>query len=134
MTDLFRILVVIFLAMHGIGHIIWFLGAWTPLRLGFKEGPWILPGNVTIRSPLGKAWGLLALLPLLLFVTAAVALLSQQPSWRPAASIGVIISFVAVVPWLRQSPGTTPLNAIVANLVLMFLLALPLSVELTGAA
>ncbi len=39
MTDLFRILVVIFLAMHGIGHVIWFLGAWTRLRVGMRDGP-----------------------------------------------------------------------------------------------
>lgn len=134
MTDLFRILVVIFLAMHGIGHIIWFLGAWTQLKVGMKDGAWILPGNVTIRSPLGKAWGLLALAALVIFVAAALALLVQEPAWRPATSIGVIVSFIAVVPWLRQSPGTTPINAIIANLVLMFLLALPLSVELSGGA
>jgi len=133
MTDLFRILVIIFLAMHGIGHVIWFLGAWTQLKVGMKDGPWLLPGNVTIRSALGKAWGLLALAALIIFVAAAVALLGQDPAWRPATSLGVIVSFIAVVPWLRQSPGTTPLNAIIANLVLMFLLALPLSVELTAA-
>lgn len=134
MTDLFRILVVIFLAMHGIGHIIWFLGAWTSFKVGVKDGPWILPGNITIRSPLGKIWGLLALLALVVFISAAVALLGMDDTWRQLANLGVIVSFIAVVPWLRQSPGSTPINAIIANLVLMFLLALPLSVELTGAA
>ncbi len=67
-------------------------------------------------------------------MAAAVALLGQDPAWRPTTSIGVIVSFIAVVPWLRQSPGTTPINAIIANLVLMFLLALPLSVELSAGA
>ena len=38
MTDLFRILVVVFLAMHGLGHVIWFLAAWTRCRSGFGEG------------------------------------------------------------------------------------------------
>ena len=76
MTDLFRILVVIFLAMHGIGHVIWFLAAWTPLRSGFGQERWVLPGDVTIRSPLGKLWGIVALVVMLLFVAAAVALLA----------------------------------------------------------
>ncbi len=132
MTDLFRILVVIFLAMHGVGHLIWFLAAWTPLRSGFGEGRWILPGEVTIRSPLGKLWGLAALLVALLFVVAALALLGQSLQWRTLANSGVILSFGVVVPWLRQAPGWTAINAIVADLLLMILIALPLSVDMVA--
>jgi hypothetical protein len=131
-TDLFRILVVVFLAMHGVGHLIWFLAAWTPLRSGFGEGRWILPGEVTIRSPLGKLWGLAALLVVLLFVAAALALLGQSLQWRTLANSGVILSFGVVVPWLRQAPGWTAINAIVADLLLMILIALPLSVDMVA--
>lgn len=130
MTDLFRLLVVILLVMHGVGHLIWFVASWTPLRSGFGEGRWILPGEVTIRSPLGKLWGLAALLVALLFVAAAVALLGQSLHWRTIANSGVILSFGVVVPWLRQAPGWTGVNAIVADLLLMILIALPLSVDL----
>jgi hypothetical protein len=35
-----------------------------------------------------------------------------------------------VAPWRRQSPGSTWLMAILADLVLLFLFSLPLSVEL----
>jgi hypothetical protein len=129
-TDLFRILVVIFLAMHGVGHLIWLLAAWTPLRSGFGEGRWVLPGEVTIRSPLGKLWGLAALLVTVLFVAAAVALLGQSLQWRAIANTGVILSFGVVVPWLRQAPGWTAINAILADLLLMILIALPLSVDM----
>ena len=132
MTDIFRVLAIIFLIMHAIGHVIWFLAAWTPVRAGVRDGAWILPGSVTIRSPLGKVWGLLALLALIIFVAAAIALISQQVAWRQLAYIGALVSFVAVTPWLRQSPGTTAINAVFANLALMFLLALPLSEELLG--
>jgi len=130
MTDIFRILVVVFLAMHGIGHIIWFLAAWTPIRAGVRHGPWALPGKVTIRSPIGRVLGLVALGCLVVFVAAALALFAQEPAWRPLTNIGILLSFIAVVPWLRQSPGTAP---IIANLVLLFLLALPLSAELIPA-
>ncbi len=132
MTDLFRILVVIFLALHGIGHVIWFLAAWTPVRSGFGQGRWILPGNVTIRSPLGKLWGIVALVVMLLFVAAAVALLAGSLDWRTMANSGVILSFGVVVPWARQAPGWTAINAIVADLVLMILIALPLSVDMVS--
>lgn len=132
MSDLFRILVVIFLAMHGIGHVIWFLAAWTPLRSGFGQECWVLPGNVTIRSPLGKLWGIVALVVMLLFVAAAVALLAGSLDWRAMANSGVILSFGVVVPWARQAPGWTAINAIIANLVLMILVALPLSVDMVS--
>ena len=132
MLDLFRLLVVVFLVMHGIGHIIWFLAAWTPFKAGVGDGPWILPGDVTISSPVGKMWGLLALVVLVLFLSAAAGLVLQETWWVGATNLGVILSFAAVVPWVRQSPRATGINAIVANLILMFLLALPLSVELTG--
>ena len=132
MTDLFRILVIVFLALHGIGHVIWFLAAWTRVRTGFGEGRWILPGDVTIRSPLGKLWGLVALLVMLLFVAAALALLSGSLTWRSLANTGVILSLGVVAPWARQAPGWSAINAIIADLVLLILVALPLSVDMVG--
>jgi hypothetical protein len=113
-------------------HVIWFLAAWTPLRSGFGQERWILPGNVTIRSPLGKLWGIVALVVMLLFVAAAVALLAGSLDWRTMANSGVILSFGVVVPWARQAPGWTAINAIVADLVLMILIALPLSVDMVS--
>jgi hypothetical protein len=133
-TELFRFLVIIFLAMHGIGHVIWVLAAWTPIRAGVGDGVWSLPGAVTIRSPLGRVCGLVALAALVLFLAAAVALIGGAPSWRGLAFLGIVASFVAVGPWRGQSPGSTWLMAILADLVLLFLWALPLSVELTGTA
>ena len=50
------------------------------------------------------------------------------------ANSGVILSFGVVVPWVRQAPGWTAINAIVADLVLMILIALPLSVDVTQAS
>ncbi len=130
MLDLFRILLVVFIAMHGAVHVIWFLAAWTPVSAGVKDGPWILPGNITIHSPLGRALGLLALAVVFVFIFAAIGLLLKQVWWAGWAEVGVFMSFGAVVPWLRQSPGSTAVTAIIANIVLMFLLALELSLDL----
>ena len=130
MLDIFRILLVVFLVMHGVAHLIWFLAAWTPIRAGVRDGPWILPGNVTIRSPIGRALGLLALAVVFVFVFAAIGLLLKQVWWAGWTEVGVFMSFGAVMPWLRQSPGSTAITAIIANIVLMFLLALELSLDL----
>ena len=129
-----RVLTIILLCMHGISHVMWFLAAWTPIHAGVKDGAWLLPGDVTIRSPLGKVWGLLALLVVLVFVIAAIGLVLGELWWREVANTGIFLSFGVVVPWWRQSPGSTPINAIIADLALMFLLALPVSVEMVGGA
>jgi hypothetical protein len=118
--------------MHGIGHVIWFLAAWTPVKAGFLGGRWILPGNVTIGGPMGKIWGLMALPVVALFVAAAMALLTQSMTWRQLANSGVILSFAVVVPWIRQAPGRSAISAVIADLVLMILIALPLSVDLVS--
>ena len=132
LLDTFRILLALLLAMHGIGHVIWFLAAWTPVRAGVRDGAWVLPGDVTIRSPIGKVLGLLALMVVAIFVFAAAGLLLKQIWWAAWAEMGVFLSFAAVVPWLRQSPGSTAPTAIIADIVLMFVLALDLSVDVTA--
>jgi len=130
--DFFRLLVVILLAMHGLSHVIWFLAAWTSVPTGVGTGPWLLPGDVTISSPIGKVLGLLALIVVVVFLAAAALLLAGLSSWRSLANTGVFLSYGAVVPWLRQSPGSWGITSVVTNIVLMFLLALPLSVDVTG--
>jgi hypothetical protein len=130
--DLFRILVVLMLVAHGISHLIWFLAGWTTVRTGVGDGSWILPGEVTIRSPLGRVLGLVALIVVAVFIMSALMLLAGLPGWTSLANVGVFLSYGAVVPWLRQSPGSWALTSIVADIVLMFLLALPLSVDLTA--
>jgi len=132
MLDLFRVLLAAMLVMHGLSHIIWFLASWSSVRTGVGDGSWLLPGNVTISSPIGKVLGLLALIVVIVFTAAAAMLLAGLPTWTGIANIGVFLSYGAVVPWLRQSPGSWGLTSVFANIVLMFLLALPLSVDITA--
>ena len=124
MLDLFRILVVVILVMHGIGHLVWFLAAWTPVRAGVKDGSWLLPGNVTIRSPLGRVLGIVALAATLVFIGAAIWLIAGRVWWANWTYLGIFLSFGAVVPWFRQSPGSTAVNAVMADLVLLFIITL----------
>ncbi len=130
MLDLFRILVAVMLVMHGLSHIIWFLASWTSVRTGVGDGPWILPGDVTIKSPLGKALGLLALVVVVVFVTAGAMLLAGLADWNGIANIGIFLSYGAVVPWLRQSPGSWGVTTVIANVILMFLVTPEISGEI----
>lgn len=134
MLELFRVLVIVFLVMHGLMHLPWFVASWTSVSAGFRDGAWILPGQVTIRSPLGRLWGLGALLVLALFLVGAVGLSAGDPRWINPTNLGVFLSFGVVVPFWRQSPGSIGVTAVISDLLLMFLLALPLSMEITGAS
>jgi uncharacterized membrane protein YphA (DoxX/SURF4 family) len=121
MEDLFRLLVAVMLVMHGISHIIWFLASWTSVPTGVGDGSWILPGEVTIRGRIGKALGLLALIVVVVFTTAGLMLAAGLETWNGVANIGVFLSYAAVVPWLRQGPGSWAVTSVIANIVLMFL-------------
>jgi len=132
MLEQFRILVVVVLLMHGVSHVAWFLASWTSVRVGIEDGRWGLPGNITIRSPLGKAWGIGALVVMALFVDGALALLLQDPSWARITNLGIFLSFGVVVPWWRQAPLSFGITAVGVDIILMFLLALPLGEALAG--
>jgi hypothetical protein len=134
MLELFRILVIVFLVMHGLVHGVWFLAAWTHVRTGFGDGTWILFGKSTIRSPLGKVWGIGGLVALALFTLGAVGLALDLPGWVNPTNLGVYLSFAVVVPWWRQSPGSIGVTAVFTNLALMFLLALPLAQEMVTSS
>jgi hypothetical protein len=133
MLDLFRVLVVLFLIMHGMVHLLWFLSSWTSVRTGFRNGPWVLPGDVTIRSPIGKIWGLGGVVVFVLFSLGALGLVLREPAWANWTNLGVFLSYGVVVPFWRQSPGSVGVTAVVVNILLMFLLALPLADELIAA-
>jgi hypothetical protein len=131
MNDLLHFLVAVALLVHGLSHIIWFLVAWTPHKLGVEDGPWILPGEVTLTSVVGHIIGLIALLAMVSLVLAGIALLMQEEWWRGAARWGYILSFIVVLPWYPRIPRRIGLQAIIINIMLMFLIALPLSIDIT---
>jgi len=129
-----RVPVAIFALVHGLGHAIWFAGAWIPRTGLVTDRPWILPGEVTIESPLGKVLGLLSLAALVGFAAAAFALFTEEGWWRPTLMASSAVSLVAVVPWWRSSPGTTALNAALADVGLFVFALLPVAEDLIDAA
>ena len=130
MPDVLRYLVVAMLLMHGLSHIIWFLASWTSVRTGVGDGPWILPGDITIKGRVGRALGLLALIVMVVFIMAGLMLLSGVQTWNGVANIGIFLSYGVVVPWIRQGPGSWPPTSVVANIILMFLVTPEISGEI----
>ncbi len=131
--EIFRLFVIIFLVMHGLVHVVWFVASWTKLRTGFRDGTWILPGGFTIHGWVGKFWGLGGLVVMALFSLGALGLALGLPGWVNPTNLAIYLSFGVVVPWWRQSPGSIGVTAVFANLALMFLLAVPLATEMVAS-
>ena len=130
MYDLLHILIAAALLVHGLSHVVWFLAAWTPYKLGVVDGPWVLPGDVTLTGVVGRIIGLLALVAMALLMIAGVALLASEEWWRGAARMGVFSSLIVVLPWWPRIPHRIGLQAIIVDIVLLFIIALPLSLQI----
>lgn len=108
--------------VHGVGMTAGFFSAWfveTPL--GFVPEPWVLPGDVGFRGPMGKAWSLIFLAATAATVVSVGALLGGLPWWRDAALAGGVLTLVAVLPWWRTVATGNRFGAVVSAAVVLAL-------------
>ena len=104
---------------HGIGHILGFLASWTSVPAGFADQPWVLSTDVTIDSPVGRAFGLLWLIAMLAFLGAAFGLLGHQDWWRILTVAAAFISLIAILPWWNSITAEVRSAAILADLLII---------------
>jgi hypothetical protein len=120
-----RIAIAIILVMHGLGHAMGLLAAWTAVPSGLSGGPWLLSNEVTMTSPVGRLWSLVWLTALVATAASGVGLLLNQDWWQPLAVVSAIVSLVAVVPWLNVMPAGSAFGAVLVDLLLLAVLLLP---------
>lgn len=113
------------LILHGIAHISGFISSWTSNLAGFAERPWILSSTVTLRDPLGRAFGLVWLVALGSLVGAGLGLISGQGWWPTLTMIGAVLSLIAIIPWWNTVPPGAKIGA-AFNLLIILVLLLPL--------
>ena len=130
-----RILIVLVMGAHGIGHLIGVVGAVRPAGVtwGGSSTSWLL-------SPmLGQG---AAIVEVALFATAtvgwiaaAVLLLAELEAWRGVAVVAAAVSLAAIALFPEQLPAGSVIGAIAVNAIaLVSLLALGWpSVEQVGA-
>jgi len=70
-----RWLVGISFVMHGLGHTMGLLAAWTRVDVGFTDDPWIFLDDVHVQDLLGRAWGMPWLVALVGWVGAGLVVL-----------------------------------------------------------
>ena len=107
MAGIVKLVVVGVLLVHGIGHIMGFLAAWTSVPMGFSTEPWVFSNQVSMSSAIGRVFGLVWLLALAGFLAATVGLLQGQAWWPTLAVLAALISIAVILPWWNTvTPGS----------------------------
>jgi hypothetical protein len=119
----------IFVAMHGVGHVIWFMCAWTPSvlgkirRAGFLSNP---------NGMAGKALGVISLIALIGFAVSAWGIWTEVPWWPPLL-VGSVAVSVPVLLAFWNPVGTVSFNALLADIALGAATLMPWGERLPGS-
>jgi hypothetical protein len=114
-----RILVAIYVLIHGLCHMVGFLVPWKLITT--KEEPYrttLLAGAIDAGDSGIRVVGLLWLAVALAFVTLGVGVLASAPWWRNST---LVLTAVSLVLWVFGLPGAK--IGILANLLLAAYLA-----------
>lgn len=107
---------------HGIGHLMGFMESWTSINVGFTDKPSILGGNYMMDSTLGKAFGIVWLVAMVLFIGSGFGVLTDHTWWRMLAIAGSLISLVGIVPWWNTVVVGVKMGALLDVAILLVLL------------
>lgn len=131
-----RIAAAIFITLHGLGHVIWFLATWEQKWLG-KSGRADMAKHedrfiVKALSPMGRIVGLLALVVLAGFAATGIGVWAET-TWWPALLIGsaIVSMFVLVLMW--NPVMTVSIRALLANIGLTAATLMPWGDKFLGA-
>ena len=131
-----RIVGAIFVAAHGLGHIVWFMATWAQWSLGGSGRADLAKHEdgflVSALSPAGKVIGGLALLALLGFVAASFGVWTEQSWWPTVLLASVVPSAIALLA-MWNPVGNVSFNALVANAVLAAATYMPWGDRFLGA-
>lgn len=119
--NIWKIIMLGMLVMHGLGHITGFLTAWIKLPMGFTEKPWIFSSGVTMYSVLGKVFGLIWLAAMVLFLLAAYNLFTGQAVWLTYAVLASVCSLIVILPWAKTVVPGALYGGTIANLVILLI-------------
>lgn len=120
-----RIVAVLILIVHGIGHVMAPVSAWVPGGSAFSRGSWLLSPGVTIDSAAGRALAVLWIIPLVGFIGGAIGLWTGAGWWREALLVSSVVSIVVVLPWWRVMPTGSYLGALAVDLLVLVALLTP---------
>lgn len=130
---MWKLVFAIVLIMHGIGHIMGVMAAWTTVPSPLQSGHWLLSSGVTMTTPIGRMFGLLWLLAMVGFVVVGIGVLANQTWWPALALASSVISLVAVVPWFNLMPLGSAVGAVLVDVLVIIMLVTPWGDQLLRA-
>jgi hypothetical protein len=104
-------------AAHGIGFSLWFLASWLGMKTG-SGSQWLF-SDLTITSPAGKLFGIVALILIVGFLATAVGIFTSASWWPAVGLVSATAAMLVVVPWWNVVPLTSALGASVVNAALI---------------
>ena len=116
-------LVSVVLIMHGLAHMSGAMAAFTARDVGFSDKPWLFSTGVTLRSPIGKLFGLVWLAAAIALVCSGLSLLFHWGGWPALPIVASILSLIAIVPWWNTVVPGAKAGAAFDGLMLMGLVA-----------
>ena len=123
-----RVAAAIFIAVHGLGHIIWLFSTWMQPALG-KEGRAELEAHrrhflVEPKSLMGRVIGVLAVVVLIGFLLAAWGIWTETP-WWPALLVGSATLSMLVVLSMWNPIMRLSVRALLADVALVTAVFMP---------
>ena len=126
----------IFVAAHGLGHVVWFMATWAQWSLGGSgradlakhENGFLVPA----LSGAGKVVGALSLVALVGFLAASWGVWTQQAWWPQVLLASVVPSAIALFA-MWNPVGNVSFNALVANALLAAATYMPWGERFLGA-
>lgn len=122
--SLIRYVLAFALFMHGLAHLSGFFAAWTKADVGYPDRPWVLAKTVTLKSPIGRFFGLLWLVAAFALASSRFGLAFGQGWWWMTAMFGSAVSLFVILPWLLSVPPGAWAGA-VFDVVILLVLILP---------
>ena len=116
-----RYVIAFALFMHGLAHLSGFFAAWTKADAGYPAHPWLFSKNVTLKSPVGKVFGMLWPVAAAALAAGGFGLAFGHEWWPTAALVGAGLSLFVILPWLRSVPPGAWAGAVFDLLILLSL-------------
>ena len=119
-----KLIAVLVLAGHGIGHMMAPQAAFLPPGALPRDAHGLVAGATIVSGP-GRAMSLLWLLPMVGFVVASYGFWTDAAWWRPLMAISAVVSIVAILPWWNVMPAFSYLGALGVDVLVLVALATP---------
>lgn len=129
-----RVLFGMFIIIHGIGHVSWFLASFFPgINADQVGGSPLNSAGLSPTGMVGKLIGVGALVVVLAFVVSAIGVFNEGEWWRSALLAAAAGSALIALLWWNPV-GSVSVPALLADVALVVVALLPLGQRIVDAA